>query len=146
MRRKDPVRTKKYNCKARKQFRRQLRDQIRQCFREGRNPGNNLLHQARVLDVFAHWATMSWSVATSIIFDSAKPGRRHEREDELLFQAWTVVGNSRFRELVDLSRQQTRAQNRSRRPLTFETSSAPYHMTFRRYGVNHSKLPACVSC
>lgn len=138
----------KLSPKARKKYRRRQRplilDRLYSLYCRGKAPYQGLLAEAAEIDVFIHWPPMSKQAAIAYIADCATLSREEQKENKILFQAWYILGNKGFWNIIDNFKNEKQMLERARRK--FMVSSSAFHMTAKRHGEGHRTLRSCPRC
>ena len=106
-----------------------VRGQVYGCFCENREIPEDLLMQAKELDIFAGRSPITDEYAEVYIRSVSALSRKEQRKDKLLFQCWFVVGAERFKIISRAERELSSGTH-----MCFDIVSISYHMTGRRCG------------
>jgi hypothetical protein len=106
-----------------------VRGQVYGCFCENREIPQDLLAQAKELDIFAGRPAVSDEHAVAYIRTLATLSRKEQRKDKLLFQCWFAVGSKRFRAISRAERELSSGTH-----MCFDIVGVSFRMTAKRCG------------
>ena len=120
-----------------KWIRRKIFGHVFSCFCEGRNMSADLLKDMARYRVIDDWPKMKEESAVSIITAAANQSRAEHRKNTALFQAWLVVGNPRFWQIIDQNKIRPLPQATTvvlSNQWVMDVPSSAFHHTARRFG------------